>query len=203
MQNRTVYTAYDAAATMQVELNSIAKSLLVKTNKPLQHGLKPYAVVIIPADKNLDLKKLAKAMSTKDLKITKVSIPKENVMKTVFKVKPGSMAAFASLYKIPVVVDKALKGTVVFSAGSFTDSIKMKVTDFVKLEEAILGEFSVALTMNIFKYKFIINISQGNEYKENETHKKVYYKNRLIDGKVIWFDGNLYSFWNSIFLDYI
>ena len=86
MQNRTVYTAYDAAATMQVELNSIAKSLLVKTNKPLQHGLKPYAVVIVPADKNLDLKKLAKAMRTKDLKITKVSIPKENVMKTVFKV---------------------------------------------------------------------------------------------------------------------
>jgi len=71
---------------MQVELNSIAKSLLVKTNKPLQHRLKPYAVAIVPADKNLDLKKLAKAMRTKDLKITKVSIPKENVMKTGFKV---------------------------------------------------------------------------------------------------------------------
>lgn len=141
VKHRKVYTAYDRTATMQVELNSFAKSLLVKTIKLLQHRLKSYAVVIVPAEKNLDLKKLAKSMSTKDLKITKVSIPKENVMKTVFKVKPGSMAAFASLNKIPVMVDKALKSTVIFSAGSFTDSIKMKVIDFFKLEEAILGEF--------------------------------------------------------------
>lgn len=144
VEHRTVYTAYDAAATMHVKLNSIAKSLLVKINKPLVHGLKPYAVVIVPADKNIDLKKIAKVVSTKDLKITKVTIPKENIMKTVFKVKPGAMAAFASLYKIPVVVDKALKGTVVFSAGSFNESVKMKVTDFIKLEQAITGEFSIA-----------------------------------------------------------
>ncbi len=147
VEHRKVFTAYDAAATMHVKLNSIAKSLLVKTNKPLEQGQKPYAVAIVPADKNIDLKKLAKALSTPDLKIAKVTIPKENVMQTVFKVKPGSMSAFGSLYKIPVVVDKALSGTAIFSAGSFTESIKMKVTDFVKIEEAMTGNFSVAKKM--------------------------------------------------------
>jgi len=153
INHRIVYTAYDVAATMHVKLNQIAKSLLVKTNKPLEHGLKPYVIVIVPADKNIDLKKLAKVMSTSDLKISKVSIPKENVMKTVFKVKPGTMAAFGSIYKVLVFVDKALKGEVVFSAGSFNESIKMKVVDFIKLEKANVGIFSVAKKFKKSKVK--------------------------------------------------
>ncbi|MFH1457396.1 MAG: YbaK/EbsC family protein [Patescibacteria group bacterium] len=144
VKHRIVYTAYDVAQTMKVKLNQIAKSLLVKTNKPLEHGKKPYAIVIVPADKNIDLKKLAKVMTTKETRITKVDIPKENVMKTQFKVKPGAMSAFGSLYKIPVFVDKSLKGEVIFSSGSFNESIKMKAVDFIKIESAKIGIFSVA-----------------------------------------------------------
>jgi len=153
VQHRTVFTAYDAAATMHVKLNQIAKSLLVKINKPLEQGQKPYAIAIVPADKNIDLKKLAKIMTTPDLRITKVAIPKEGVMKSQFKVKPGAMSAFGSLYKIPVFVDKNLKGTVVFSGGSFTESIKMSVADFVKLENTKTGIFSVAKKIKKSKVK--------------------------------------------------
>ncbi|HPI67374.1 MAG TPA: YbaK/EbsC family protein [bacterium] len=144
IKHRKVFTAHDAAATMHVKLNTIAKSLLVKTNKPLEHGKKPYAIVIVPADKNIDLKKLAKVMTTKDLRITKVDIPKEGVMKSQFKVKPGAMGAFGTLYKLAVFVDKALKNEAVFSAGAFDESIKIKVGDFIKLENAKIGNFSVA-----------------------------------------------------------
>lgn len=153
INHRVVYTAYDVAATLHLKLNQIAKSLLVKTNKPLVHGQKPYAIVVVPADKNLDLKKLAKIMTTKDLRITKVEIPKENVMKNVFKVKPGSMSAFGSIYKLPVFVDKALKGMVLFAAGSFTESIKLNVIDFIKLEKAKTGLFSVAKKFKVKKAK--------------------------------------------------
>jgi len=144
VEHRTVYTAYDVAATLHVKLSSIAKSLLVKMNKPLEHGQKPYAIVVVPADKNIDLKKLPKVMSTSEVRITKVSIPKENVMKAQFKVKPGAMSAFGSLYKVPVFVDKSLKGEAVFSGGSFTESIKMRVAEFIKLEDAKVGTFSIA-----------------------------------------------------------
>lgn len=153
VEHKTVYTAYDAAQTMKVKLNQIAKSLLVKTNKPLEHGKKPYAIVIVPADKNIDLKKLAKVMTTKEIRITKVDIPKEGVMKSQFKVKPGAMAAFGSMYKIPVFVDKSLKGSAIFSSGSFIQSVKMKVVDFVKLEEAQVGLFSVAKKLKKSKVK--------------------------------------------------
>ena len=153
IEHKIVYTAYDVAQTLKIKLNTIAKSLLVKTNKPLEHGKKPYAIVVVPADKNLDLKKLAKVMTTKELRITKVDIPKEGVMKSQFKVKPGTMSAFSSIYKIPVFVDKTLKGEAIFSSGSFNQSIKMKVLDFIKLENAKVGIFSVAKKIKKSKVK--------------------------------------------------
>lgn len=153
IKHRTTFTAYDVAATLHLKLNQIAKSLLVKTNKPLIHGAKPYALVVVPADKNVDLKKLAKIMSTKDVRVTKVEIPKEGVMKAQFKVKPGSMSAFGSLYKLPVFVDKAVKGQMVFAAGSFEESVKMNAGDFIKCEDAKIGNFSVAKKVNKNKKK--------------------------------------------------
>lgn len=176
VEHRMVYTAYDVAATMKVKLNQIAKSLLVKFNKPFEDGTKPYALAIVGADKNIDLKKLGKIISEWAVrlnresrlkksdknkkpavdgynKINKVDIPKEKVMKDKFKVKPGTMAAFGRVYKLPVFVDKALKGTVVFSSGSFNESIKMKVGDFVKLEQAMTGNFSAAKKIRKSKVK--------------------------------------------------
>ena len=153
VSHRTAFTAYDVAATLHLKLNQIAKSLLIKTNKPLVSGSKPYALAVVPADKNVDLKKLAKIMSTKDVRVTKVEIPKEGIMKTQFKVKPGSMAAFGSLYKLPVFVDKAVKGQMVFAAGSFEESLKMKAEDFVKIENAKMGNLSIAKKIKKSKIK--------------------------------------------------
>ncbi len=144
IKHKKVFTAYDAAATLKVKLNTIAKSLLIKMNKSLEHGQKPYAIAMVPADKNIDLKKLAKVMTTKDTRITKVEIPKEAAMKVHFKVKPGTMGAFGSLYKLSVFVDKSLKGAIIFTSGDFTESIKMNIADFIKLENAKTGNFSVA-----------------------------------------------------------
>lgn len=151
IKHRKVFTAYDAAATLHVKLNMIAKSLLVKMNKPLAHGQKPYSIAIVPADKNIDLKKLAKVMSTKEVRVTKVELPKEGAMKTHFKVKPGTMSAFGSLYKIPLFVDKSLKGGVLFSSGEFTESVKMAVKDLIKFEQAKEGNFSVAKKLKKLK----------------------------------------------------
>ncbi len=169
VEHKVVYTAFDAAQTMKVKLNEIAKALLIKFNKPFIDGRKPYAVVIVGADKNIDLKKLAKVVSdwavklNKSLrlkkpvkgqkpvldiynKVSKISIPKEKDIKDKFRAKPGAMPAFGSLYKLPVFIDKKFLKTkqAVFPAGSFTQSIRMAVKDFVKLEEALEGNFAVA-----------------------------------------------------------
>ncbi len=169
VEHKLVYTAFDAAATMKVKLNQIAKSLLVKFNKPFVNGMKPYAIVIIGADKNIDLKKLKKVVNdtaiklNKELrlpkternrkiaidsynKIAKVIIPKEKDLKNKIKAKPGAMAAFGSLYKIPVFVDRGFMKTkkAIFSGDSYTQSIKMLTKDFLRLEGAFVGNFAIA-----------------------------------------------------------
>jgi prolyl-tRNA editing enzyme YbaK/EbsC (Cys-tRNA(Pro) deacylase) len=167
VEHKVVYTAYDAAQTMKVKLNEISKSLLVKFNKPFITGQKPYAIVIVGADKNIDLKKLKKVVSdvavglNKELrtkktekgkkplldiynKVAKVSIPHEKELKSKLKAKPGAMTAFGTLYKLPVFVDKDfLKNkAAVFAGDSFTQSVKMVARDFHKLENAMVGKFS-------------------------------------------------------------
>ena len=132
LSHRTVYTAYDAAQTLKRELREIAKGLLIATDKA-------YVIAVIPANMRLDLGKLRKALQVK-----KVSIPNEKLMVKVIKVKPGAMTAFGGLHKIEVVVDKSLLKTkeIILSAGSMTDSVRMRAKDFIELEQAKLASFA-------------------------------------------------------------
>lgn len=132
--HKTVYTAYDAAQTLKKELKDIAKSLLIAADKA-------YIIAVVPANMKIDLGKLKKA-----LKVKKVSIPNEKLMVKVFKVKPGAMTAFGGLHQVEVWVDKSLLKTkeIILSAGSFTDSVRMKVKDFIEMEQAKLASFAKA-----------------------------------------------------------
>ena len=139
LEHKTVYTAYDAASTMKKKINEIAKSLLVKADKD-------YYVVVLPADNNLNLDKVAKIIKKETGKnIKSVKIPGEKIMQTVFKIKAGTMSAFGKIYKLPVIVDNNLAKVkkAVFSSGSYNHSIEVLTKDFIKMEEAILGSFGV------------------------------------------------------------
>lgn len=129
LKHKTVFTAYDMAQTMKRKLSEIAKTLLVKVDKK-------YYIVVVPAHFNLDFKKL-KTM----LKAKKVDIARESDMKNKFSTKPGAMTPFGSLHKVEVVADKALLKAkdAIFSAGSFTESLRMKVKDYLKAEDAQMG----------------------------------------------------------------
>jgi len=139
IEHRTVYTAFDAASTMKKKLSEIAKSLLVKADKD-------YYVVVLPADNNLDFKKLEKLISKQKGKTIKsVKIPGEKIMETAFKIKAGTMSAFGGLHKLPVIIESKLAKAkkAVFSSGSFNHSIEMAVKDFMKMEEALVSSFGI------------------------------------------------------------
>lgn len=139
LEHKTVYTAFDAAATMGKKLNEIAKSLLIKADKD-------YYLVLLPADHNLDFKKIEKAISKQSGKTVKsIKIPGEKIMTEVLKIKAGSLSAFGGLHKIPVIFDKGLEKakSAVFSSGSFNHSVEMATKDFIKLENVVLGAFGV------------------------------------------------------------
>ena len=131
--HKTVYTAYDLAKTLKEKLDKIAKTVVIKTDKG-------YALLVLPASRLVDLKKLKKAIKAK-----KVEIAKEGVMKTFFKIKPGTITPFATLHKkVPLYIDKALLKIkeILVSAGSYTDSIRLKVKDLINLEKPTKGDFS-------------------------------------------------------------
>ncbi len=149
LEHKTVYTAYDTAATMGKKLNEVVKTLLVAADKD-------YYLVVLSADHNLDFKKLAREINkTTGKKIKIVKIPGEAVMEKLLKVKAGAMSAFGGLYKLPVVMEKNLVKVkkAVFASGSFNHSVEMAVKDFVKLENAILGSFGVKKKLVLTKKK--------------------------------------------------
>lgn len=165
LEHKTIYTAIDAAATMRKKLGEIAKTLLVKADKD-------YYLVLLPADNNLDFKKLGKCISVQtDKDVKTIKIPGEKIMEELLRVKAGAMSAFGNLHKIPVVMDKGLAKAkkAVFSSGSFNHSIEMAVKDFVKLENAIMGSFGIKKKIKLNP----IAKTKKKPVKKKPTKKKV------------------------------
>ena len=171
LEHKTVFTALDAAATMKKKMNEIAKSLLIKADKD-------YFLVLLPADYNLDFKKLAVCLGAHTgKKIKVVKIPGEKIMEKALKVKAGAMSAFGGVHKLPVVMDKGLNKVkkAVFSSGSFDHSIEMATKDFVKLENAVLGSFGVKKKIKkqkVTKPKRVENKKRKAEKKKLVKKKK-------------------------------
>ncbi len=129
VSHKKVFTAYDLAQTLKLKLNEIAKTLLVKVDKR-------FVLVVVPAHYKLDFGKLKKLLKAKS-----VSIAKEAEMVKQLKVKPGAITPFGGIHKVAVVLDRGLAkaGKALFGTGSFTESLRLKVTDFIKLEQPTTG----------------------------------------------------------------
>ncbi len=136
--HRTVYTAYDLAQTLGEELGNIAKTLLVKIELPkVTKGGKRYYVVAVPASYRVDLKAVQKF-----LKAAKAELASEKEMVNL-GMKAGAGMPFVSMYKdVGLVVDKSLekaaKGLV--RAESLTESLRLKIKDLIKSEEALVAK---------------------------------------------------------------
>ncbi len=147
LEHKTVYTAIDAANTLNKKFSEIAKSLIVKADKN-------YYLILLPADYNLDTEKLKKVLSKSGNKeIKTIKIPGEKIVDSALKIKAGALSAFGNLYKLPVIIDKKLAkiNKAIFSSGSLNHSVEMAVEDFVKLENAVLDNFGIKKKIKIEK----------------------------------------------------
>ena len=128
-KHKKVYTAYDKAATLRVPLKIVGKTLVVKLDRNL-------ALFLIPANKNLDKRKL------------KAKFVSERVIKNKLKgVKVGAIPPFGSLWKLLTYVDRTLlKAPKIFvNAGDYNWSLKINPASLRKLlPSVILGNFSKA-----------------------------------------------------------
>lgn len=136
LKHKTVYTAFDKAQTLKVKQKIIGKTLVLKKNGEI-------FIVLISANKNLDLKKFKKLTKAK-----KVDFVSEKQIKQKFKgVKVGTLPPFGNLWKTQTLVDKPLlkEKEIILSGGDYNFSIKIKGKDFKKLvSDLITGSFGKA-----------------------------------------------------------
>jgi Ala-tRNA(Pro) deacylase len=134
IKHRTVYTAFDKAATLRVTPKIIGKTLLVKLDK------NP-AFVLIPANKNLDKQRLKKIAKAKNIDFIKEAWMKKNLK----GIKIGAVPPFGNLWKLPTFVDRGLfrNQKIIINGGDYTFSIKIKAGDMKKLiPDLVMGNFS-------------------------------------------------------------
>jgi len=143
IEHKVVYTAFDKAQTMGVPEKTIGKTLVMRMNKDV-------ALVLIPANKNLDTKKFKRIINTQRKKsdqklVKKISFVKESWMKKNLKgIEVGATPPFGNLWRLPTFADKSfLKNPkIVLSAGDYDWSIKISSANFRKLiPDLILGSF--------------------------------------------------------------
>jgi len=124
IKHRTVFTAYDKAQTLKVPEKIVGKTLVMKVdNSP--------ALILIPANKNLDKNKLKRVSKGK-----KIDFAKESLTKNKIKgVKVGAVPPFGNLWNLATFVDRSLMNQpkIIINGGDYQWSIKIKPKDFKKL----------------------------------------------------------------------
>ena len=141
IEHKKVYTTYDFAQTLKVDLKMIAKTLLMKTDND-------FIFAVVPGNKRLDSGKLKKVINNERKKVRektvkKLSIADETQIKRSITKKVGAIPPFGSLYKKQTYVDKAFlkQKKILLNGGSFTEAIEMSPSQYVKLEKPIEGSF--------------------------------------------------------------
>ncbi len=137
--HKTVYTAYDLAATLGKKLDQVVKSLLLKVEFPKITKKKPgYYIIALPASLQADFNRIRR-----ELAALKVELAPERVMKKL-GIEPGALPPLGSFHKLEMLVDKSLTRVreVLVRAGSLTESLRLNVKDWHRLEKPLVGLFA-------------------------------------------------------------
>jgi len=127
------YTAQRIAAELHVTGHQLAKVVMVWAADEL-------TMAVVPASARVDLRRAADVLG-----VDNVRLASEAEFGNRFDdCQLGAMPPFGNLYDLPVVVDPALgdHDDIVFSAGTYTDSIKISYDDFERLVRPRLGELT-------------------------------------------------------------
>jgi Ala-tRNA(Pro) deacylase len=124
------FTASRVAESQHVSGKELAKSVLVVVDDSL-------VMAVIPANDRLDLEKLAHLAGASSFRLAT-----ENEFKERFAgCEVGAEPPLGVLYGVPVWLDVSFEDhpTITFNAGTHTDTIQMRVSDFESLAHPIVG----------------------------------------------------------------
>jgi Ala-tRNA(Pro) deacylase len=131
-----VHTSQDAAAIRNTNLDDAAKAIICKLQR--KDGTYVFIQAVIQASKRIDLKKLKILLDSKNVALAS---PDEVLRETGCTI--GSVPPFGILFNIQVYFDEGLltRESIVFSAGTHTDSIEMNPESYVDIVNPVITEF--------------------------------------------------------------
>jgi Ala-tRNA(Pro) deacylase len=126
-------TAQEVAATEHVPGKMFAKTVMVLGDEEM-------AMLVLPAPYHVNPERAAEALG-----VSEVSLAGEEDFESAFPdCEVGAMPPFGNLYAVPVHVDRVMAEdeTIVFRAGTHTDTMSVRYADFERLVEPNVAEFA-------------------------------------------------------------
>jgi osmotically-inducible protein OsmY/prolyl-tRNA editing enzyme YbaK/EbsC (Cys-tRNA(Pro) deacylase) len=122
--HRTAYTAQDVAASEHLPGQLMAKVVIAIADGAL-------VMLVLPADHRADLAKVRAALGARELWLAE----EYDFASRFPDCEMGAMPPFGNLYELPVYVDQTLTEdeTIVFQAGTHTQTISMRYVDYARL----------------------------------------------------------------------
>ena len=125
-------TAQEVAASEHVPGKMLAKTVMVLADGKM-------VMLALPAPYQVDMDKAGKVLGVE------VRLAHEEEFENTFPdCEVGAMPPFGNLYEVPVYVEAALAEdeTIVFRAGTHTDTMSVSYADFENLVEPTIAEFA-------------------------------------------------------------
>lgn len=133
-EHPAAYTAQEIAGKQHVPGKDIVKSVIVKVDGNI-------IMCVMPAIHLVDFDTLKNIIGGQDIRLA----TEEEIANIFPDYEVGAEPPFGHLYGLKVFVDKFLEEDeyILFNAGTHTDLIKIKFSDYMKLADATVADFGV------------------------------------------------------------
>ena len=133
IMHSTAYTAQEVAASAHITGKELAKTVIVELDGEM-------SMAVLPADRKIVLQDLREVTGSDQVKFAS-----EEGFKAQFpECETGAMPPFGNLYGMDVYIAESLthNDEIAFNAGSHTEVIKMKFSDFDRLVKPKVVSFT-------------------------------------------------------------
>jgi len=127
------FTMQEVAAALHVPGNQVAKVVIVCADKEK-------VMLVLPAPYRMNVDLVRDLVGAKTIRLAK-----EDEFADLFPdCATGAMPPFGNLYDVPVYVDRSMaeEPDIVFRIGTHRETMKIAYTQFVRLVQPVVGDFS-------------------------------------------------------------
>lgn len=135
LKHEDVFSAQRLAHELHVSGRNVAKTVLLRAN----HGFE-YILAVLPATMEVDLTELSRLLAHSE-----IALATEIEMSERFPdCDLGVLPPFGSQYGLKTMMDESLaqSESIIFESNSAQEAIRMKLDDFMRLEEPLLLRFA-------------------------------------------------------------